>query len=137
MTTEELLIRDTGRWVSAESLWEADDAQPSVALPVLETRRCQGSCRKDKPVLAFEGLHGRLEMVCEDCRTKARSAARQQPGSDKLRVCKECGNSKPLTSYYWVDSHHHDLGRRETCSTCCRKAVVGAWPVGAAKAIHP
>jgi hypothetical protein len=134
MNTEELLIVERGRWVSADRLWvEPDDGPTRLRQAPKPMRQCQGACRKKLAPVMFEGVGGRQQTVCIDCREQAKAGrdARKRVVAVELKVCTACGFEKPLTAFFWLDCRVHALGRRDQCGTCSRRAVVGAWRIGA------
>lgn len=126
MTTEELLIVERGRWVSADCLFmEPDEAPARLIKTPKPLRQCQGPCRQKLEAWAFEGPTGRQQTVCATCRAtvKERRDERKRAIADGMQRCESCGTDRPETSFFWIDYRFHDLGRRTTCVSCCRKAA--------------
>lgn len=86
-----------------------------------DTRICK-KCKRPLPVAQFRpdqrSKAGNLTRTytCRDCHALRRAALRAHPdlAAGERRVCKTCGQDKPLTAFYKTNIGH----RQTTCKTC-------------------
>ena len=77
-------------------------------------------CKRALPAEAYQfhrarpGEKAYRRHACKDCLRLRRQLKRPEPTAGKRRVCKRCGEDKPLSAYYRNSGGYHEW----TCKAC-------------------